>query len=77
MIMIMGVHIDKRKFLMTTKPKTFHFDLPKDDNKNLKHETNFIIKYNDILHKHTTKNKISQTLSKYKHGNHIHEHRKQ
>ena len=54
--------------------KTFYFDfdLPKDVDKNLKHEIEFIIKYNESLAEHKIKNVISQLLSKYKHGNNIH-----
>ena len=31
------------------EPKTFYFDLPKDVDKNLKHETESIIKTNESL----------------------------
>ena len=60
-------------------PKTFYFyfDWPKDIGKNLKHETEFIIKSNGSLAENKIKNKIEQLLSKYKHGNNIHEYGKQ
>ena len=48
-----------------------------DESKNLENEINFIIKQNEVLIEQTIKNKISQFLSKYKHGNNIHEHGKQ
>ena len=59
--------------------KTFYFDFdwPKDANKNLKHETVFIIKTNKYLADNKIKIDIEQLLSKYKHGNDIHEHGKQ
>ena len=62
------------KFLIITDTKTIHFDLPKDANNNLKNEIDSIIKYNKVSVEQTTKNKIIQLLSKYKHGNDIHEH---
>ena len=60
-------------------PKTFcfNFDWPKDVDENLKYELEFIIKSNEALAENKMKNKIEQLLSKYKHGNNIHEHRKQ
>ena len=67
----------EKKLVVTTGRKTLHFDLPKDLDKNLKHEIDSIIKYNKHLAEHTIKNKISQSLSKYKNRNDIHEHRKQ
>ena len=56
------------------EPKTFYFDfnLPKNVDKNLKHETE-CIKHNESLAQHKIKNKIEQLLSNYKHGNDIHE----
>ena len=44
---------------------------------NLNHEINFILKNNGLLTQLTIKNKISQLLPKYKHGNSTHEHIKQ
>ena len=73
----MGVVIKENKLVIIREPKTNNFDLLKDVNTNLKHEINFIIKDNKFLAEHTTKNEGSQSLSKYKHGNNIHEHRKQ
>ena len=34
----------ERKKIVIREPKTFYFDLPKDVDKNLKHEIEFIIK---------------------------------
>ena len=48
---------------MTTKPKGSCFELPKDDNTNLKHEIYSIMKHNELLGEHTIKNKIRQTFS--------------
>ena len=60
-------------------PKTFYFGFnwPEDVAENLKHEIEFIIKSNESLAENQIKNKIEQLLLKYKHGNNIHEHRKQ
>ena len=55
----------------------FNFDWPKDVDKNLKHEIEFIIKSNESLADNKIKSEIEQLLSKYKHGNDIHEHGKQ
>ena len=68
----------KDNMVVIREPKTFHlnFDLPKDVDKNLKHETEFIIKHNDSLASHKLKNETEKLLAKYKHGNDIHEHRK-
>ena len=63
------------KLVIATESNTFHFDLPKDAVINLKHEIYSIIKHNELLAEH----KIKKTglLSKYKHGDDIHEHAKQ
>ena len=55
---------------------SFNFNWPKVVDENLKHETEFIIKSNESLVANKIKNEIEQLLSKYKHGNNIHEHRK-
>ena len=44
--------------VITTVPKTIHFDLFKDIVKNLKHEIDSTIKHNEFLAKHTIKNEI-------------------
>ena len=73
----MGVHIDDSKLVKAeTKAFHLHFNLPKDVDKNLKHETDFIIKHNESLVEHKIKNEIDQSLFKHKSGNNIHEHRK-
>ena len=61
------------------EPKTYHsdFDLHKNAEKNLKHETEFHIKYNKSLAEYKINNKIDQLLYEYKHENDIHEPRKQ
>ena len=60
-------------------PKTFcfNFDIPKHVDKNLKREIGCIIKINESLVENKIRNNIEQLLLKYKHGNNIHEHRKQ
>ena len=60
-------------------PKTFsfHFDRPKYFDENLKHEIEFIIKSSESLIDNKIKNPIEQLLLKYKHGNNMHEHRKE
>ena len=53
----------------------FDFDLPKDVDKNLKHEIEFIKKRNESLAENKIKIVIAILLYNYKHGNNIHEHR--
>ena len=48
-----------------------NFDWPKDDDENLKHEIEVIIKSNESLAEKKIKNETGQLLSKYKHGNNI------
>ena len=87
----MEVQIDGNKLLITTGHKTFHFNLPKDVDKNLNnkidfiirrnenfanHEIDFILRCNKDFAEHRVKNEISQLLFKYKHGN-IHKQGKQ
>ena len=71
--------IMKENMIMIRDSKTFcfNFDWSKDFVKNLKHETEFIIKSNESLVENKIKNEIEQLLLKYKDGNNIHEHRKQ
>ena len=73
-IITMGVHMVNHELVITTEPKTFRFDLPKDADNNLKHEIYSILKQNELL---ANKNEIRQLLSNYKHVNSIHKHRKQ
>ena len=68
--------IGDKRLVITTEPKTFYFNLPKDVDSNLKYEIFSIIKHNKALAEHTIKNEIRKLLSKYKHGNDIHEHGK-
>ena len=75
--MIMEVYIEDNKIAITKKQKKFHFDLSKDADITLKHQTCFIIKHNELLVEYAIKNKFRQLLFKYKHGNDIHEHGKQ
>ena len=60
-------------------PKTFCFnsDFPNDVDKNLKREIEKVIKSYKSLAEILIKNKIEKLLLKYKHGNNIHEYRKQ
>ena len=68
----------EENMIMIRNVKTFYFnfDLPKDVNKNLKYEIEFIITINESLAENKIKNKIEQLLQS-KHKNHIHEHGKQ
>ena len=70
----------KENTFVIKEPKPFFFCLPKDIDKNWKHEIEFIIKQNEYLAKNKIKNETEQLLfkyKKYKRGNNIHEHRKQ
>ena len=75
--MIMRVYNDDNKFVKIIELNTIRFSLTKKVDNSLKQETNFIIKHNGILVEHTTKNGISQSLSKYRHRTDIHKHQKQ
>ena len=52
--------------LVIRGPKNFHFNynLPKDIDKNLRHEIQFIIKHNESLAEYKIKNEIKHILSK-------------
>ena len=65
------------KLVITTEPKSFSFNLPKNVSTNFKYGIDSIIKQNEYLAYHPLKNGIRQLLSKYKHGNKIHQYRKQ
>ena len=67
----------ENKLVISTEPKPFCFDLPKDTDNNFTHEIYSIKKHNELSIKYTIKNKIRQLLSKYKHGNYVHKHGKQ
>ena len=69
--------LNKIKLEITTEPKSFSFDLPKDAGNNMAHEIGSIIKHNKILAEHSIKNVVRQLLTKYKHENDNHEHGKQ
>ena len=60
-------------------PKTWYFDFdwPENVDENLKHKTEFTIKSNNSSADNKIKNEIEELLFKYKHGNNVHEHRKQ
>ena len=73
----MRIYIGDNKLVITTEPKNFYFDLPKNVGNSLKHEIDSIIKHYKLLAEHTIKNVIRKAFSKYKHGNDIHEHGKQ
>ena len=70
-ILIIGVHTGDNKLVITTGHKSFHFNLPKDVDYNLKYKTDFIIQHYELLLELRIKNKIRQLFSKYKHGNNI------
>ena len=57
--------IMKDKMIVIREPKTFHFkfDLPKDVERNWKHEIELIIKHNESLAEQKIKNDIIQFLS--------------
>ena len=61
------------------KPKSlcFDFDLPKDVDKNLKYETEFILKRKDSFPQNKINIEIKELLLKYKDRNNIHEDKKQ
>ena len=69
----------EENMIMIRDSKTFCFNLdwPKDVDEKLEHEIEFIIKSDEYLAGNEIKNKIEQLLSKYEHGNTIHEHGKQ
>ena len=67
---MMGVYVKDNKLAIITELRTLDFDLPKDVNNSL-NEIDSIIKQNEFLVEHSTKNKISQLLSKYQRGNDI------
>ena len=60
----------EENIIVIRDPFCFNFDRPKYVDENLKHEIDIIIKTNELI-------EIEQSLSKYKHGNNIHEHGKQ
>ena len=62
MIIITGLYIGDKRLVITTEPKTFHFDLPKD----LQHKIYFVIKLNEYLAEHTMKNEIICMETTYK-----------
>ena len=71
--------IMEKNMVVIRDPNTFYFDFdwPKDFDKNLKHESEFTIKSNELLAENKIKNEIEQLLLKYKHEKDIHEHGKQ
>ena len=73
----MGLYIRDNKIFITTIAKPFHFHLPKDGDNDLMHKIEYIINHQEYLAEHKIKNKIMQLLSKYKHAQDTHEHRKQ
>ena len=70
----------KENTFVIKEPKPFFFCLPKDIDKNWKHEIEFIIKQIEYFAENKIKNETEQLLfkyKKYKRGKNIHEHRKQ
>ena len=41
--------IKGNKIVIITKPTIIHFDIPKDVDKNIKDNTDFIVKHNEFL----------------------------
>ena len=72
----MRAHMECIKLIITAEPKTFCLNLPKVADNNLEQVIDCFIKHNELLAEHTIKNEVIQILSKYKHGNDIHEHGK-
>ena len=70
-------HCRSQTQIITTDPKKFCFDLPKEADNNLEHEIYSIIKHDKLLAEHTIKNEVRQLFSTYKHGHDIHEQGKQ
>ena len=67
-VIITIVNIDENKLVITEiKPFYLHFDLPRNDDSNLKHEVDHFIKHNGFLAEHRMKNEIEQLLFQYKH----------
>ena len=64
----------KHKLVITTGPKTFCLDLPKDAGNSLKHEISSMIKHNEFSPERTIKNEIRRLLGKYNCQNNVHEH---
>ena len=54
------LQMEDNELIITAEPETFHFDLPNSLGVNLKHETDIIIKYNELLPKRTIKNEVRQ-----------------
>ena len=54
----MGECIVDNKLVITTEPKSFCFDLPKDAENNLEHEIYSIIKHKKLLAEHKIKNEV-------------------
>ena len=69
----------QENIVVIREPKSFYFNFDWTNNvdENLKLEIELIIKINESFPGNKIKNKIEQLLSKYKHGNDIHEHGKQ
>ena len=69
----------QENIVVIREPKSFYFNFDWTNNvdENLKLEIELIIKINESFAGNKIKNKIEQLLSKYKHGNDIHEHGKQ
>ena len=79
--MIIKLIIKNNKVVTITGPITINsvtisFVLLKDFDCSIETEIDYIVNSNKVLPKHVIENEIAQLLSKYKHGNDIHEHRK-
>ena len=60
----MGVHIGNNKLLVTARHRTFHLDLPKYVNNNLKYKIDSIMKQYEVFAQHKIENKSRQLLPK-------------
>ena len=51
----MGLYISDKIIAISTATKTFHFDLPKDDDNNWRHKMESIKNHHNFLAKHPIK----------------------
>ena len=72
-----NIIIEENMIVIRYPKPCFNLDLLKDVDGDFKREIEFIIKNNESLAEIIIKNKIKHLLLKYKHGNNIHEQKKQ
>ena len=73
----MGVYIADNKLVIIREPKSICLNLTKKVDDSIKHEIDSVINAMGFQNQTKNKNETDKLLSKYKHGNHIHEHWKQ